>query len=418
MSGASLNFLKAGLCVIACLLASACGGGGDDVGVSGSGGSSTPPVSGANVATVTVDSGPAGDSANTLFVSVTLCAPGSTSNCQTIDHVEVDTASYGLRVISSVLTTAMTQALPVQTLSGGASLLECTNFVQGYSWGPVVAADVTIAGETASSLPVQVIGDPAYTTVPDDCSGLGTAVNSVSGFGANGVLGIGPFIQDCGAGCAENPVPTTYYACTGTTCTATALATIAQVQNPVASFPTDNNGEIVQLPSVASGGAASVSGSLIFGVDTESNNASNASGTETVLTVSDEDYLTVVFNGHSYAQSFIDSGSNGIYFNDSDLTVCTQSGFTEFYCPASTTALSATLTGVNGMTATYSFNVANTETLFSGTTQLAAFADLGGTFPGSTMSFDVGMPFYYGRRVATVIEGNTTTVGTGPYFAF
>lgn len=412
MSGAPMNFLKVGLCLIACILASSCGGSGDDVGASGSGGTTT--VSGANVAAVTVDSGPENNSANTLFVSVTLCVPGSTSNCQTIDHIEVDTASYGLRIISS----ALTQTLPVQTVSGGASLLECTNFVQGYSWGPVVAADVKIAGETASSLPVQVIGDPNFTTVPDDCSGLGSAVNSVSDFGANGVLGIGPFVQDCGLGCAQNAIPTTYYACTGTTCTATALSAIAQVQNPVASFTTDNNGVIVQLPSVASAGAATVSGNLIFGVDTETNNASNASGTESVLTVSNEDYLTVTFNGQSYPQSFIDSGSNGIYFNDNNIPTCTQSGFTEFYCPTATTSLSATLTGENGMTATYSFSVANTESLFSSTTQLAAFADLGGTFPGSTTSFDVGMPFYYGRRVATVIEGNSTTVGTGPYFAF
>jgi hypothetical protein len=34
------------------------------------------------------------------------------------------------------------------------------------------------------------------------------------------------------------------------------------------------------------------------------------------------------------------------------------------------------------------------------------------------MSLDFGLPFYFGRRVATAIEGDTTAVGTGPYFAF
>jgi Protein of unknown function (DUF3443) len=413
MSGAPMRVLGASLCLIASMLMSSCGGGGDDVGVSG-GGSTTSTPSGSNVATAIVDSGPANNSANTLFVSVTLCVPGSTTNCQTIDHVEVDTASYGLRILSS----ALTVALPVQTLNSGASLLECTNFVQGYSWGPVVAADVQIAGETASSMPLQVIGSSTYTTVPDDCTSLGTAVDTVADFGANGVLGVGPFVLDCGETCAQEATPAAYYACTGTTdCVATAVATTAQVQNPVASFTTDNNGVIVQMPSVASGGAATVSGSLIFGIDTQSNNASNAAGTETVLTVDDEDYLTVSFNGTSYTQGFIDSGSNGIYFNDTALPVCTQSGLTDFYCPSSTESLSATLTGSNGVTATADFSIANTETLFSNNT-FAVFPDLGGTFPGSTQSFDLGMPFYYGRRVATVIEGDTTTVGTGPYFAF
>ena len=39
---------------------------------------------------------------NIAFVSVTLCAPGGT-NCQTIDHVQVDTGSVGLRIQASVL---------------------------------------------------------------------------------------------------------------------------------------------------------------------------------------------------------------------------------------------------------------------------------------------------------------------------
>jgi hypothetical protein len=277
---------------------------------------------------------------------------------------------------------------------------------------------VQIASETASSLPVQVIGDSNYTAVPEDCSGLGTAVNTVSEFGAKGVLGIGPFVQDCGSGCADEAVPSTYYACTGSVCAATSVANNDQVQNPVASFTRDNNGVIVQLPSIASGGAATASGYLIFGVDTETNNASSASGTETVLTVDDQDYLTVTFNGTSYPQSFIDSGSNGIYFNDSSIPVCTQSSLSDFYCPTSTVSLSATLTGANGVTATADFDIANTATLLSSTTNLTALSDLGGTFPGSTTSFDFGLPFYYGRRVATVIEGNTTKVGTGPYFAF
>jgi hypothetical protein len=234
-------------------------------------------------------------------------------------------------------------------------------------------------------------------------------VDTVASFGANGVLGIGPFVQDCGSGCAEEAVPTTYYACTASgTCDATAVATTAQVQNPVPSFTTDNNGVIVQLPSVSASGEVTVSGSLIFGVDTESNNASNASGTETMLTVDDEDYLSIAYNGHTFSQSF----------NDSSIPVCTQSGLSAFYCPSSTLSLSATLTGSNGVTASVQFDVANTATLFSGSAQLAAFPDLGGTFPGSTTSFDMGLPFYYGRRVATVIQGYTSTLGAGPYFAF
>lgn len=415
MSTASRRGARGLFGMILCMLAISCGGSGgaDDSGSGTTGGTTT--LSGSNVVAAVVNAGPSNNSVNTLFVSVTVCVPGSTTNCQTIDNVEVDTASYGLRILSSVLTLS----LPVQTMSSGASLVECTNFVQGYSWGPVALAGVQIGGESAGSVPVQIIGDPNFTNVPDDCTGLGTAVNTVAEFGANAILGVGPFAQDCGSGCAAAAVPTTYYTCSGTNaCVATAVPLAMQVQNPVSAFATDNNGVIVQLPSVPAEGSATLSGYLVFGIDTQSNNASNANGTETVLTVDDQDDLTVTFNGQSLPQSFIDSGTNGIYFNDSSLTVCTASGLTDFYCPSATTSFNATLTGANGVTASEQFSVANTQDLLNNNPSFTAFVNLGGTYPGTTTSFDFGLPFYYGRRVATAIEGNTTTVGSGPYFAF
>jgi len=422
MSAAMVRASRAAFGMILCVLAISCGGGGgggggdaaSTLGSSGAGAGATTPT-GSNIAAAIVNAGPSNNSVNTLYVSVTVCVPGSTTNCQTIDNVEVDTASYGLRILSS----ALNLSLPVETLTKGASLLECTNFVQGYSWGPVALASVQVGGEIASSVPVQVIGGSNLPNVPDDCTGLGMAVDTVAEFGANAILGVGPFEQDCGLGCAAAAQPTTYYECSGTSaCVATAVPLSAQVQNPVSLFPIDNNGVIVQLPSVPAAGAATVSGYLIFGIDTETNNASNASGTETVLTVDDQDYLTVTFNGQTLPKSFIDSGTNGIYFNDSALTVCTDPNLPDFYCPSATMSFSATLTGDNGVTASAPFSVANTLDLLNSNSTFTAFANIGGTYPGSTSSFDFGLPFYYGRRVATAIEGNTTMVGTGPYFAF
>ncbi|MGO8680605.1 MAG: DUF3443 family protein, partial [Limisphaerales bacterium] len=79
---------------------------------------------------------------------------------------------------------------------------------------------------------------------------------------------------------------------------------------------------------MASAGATSVSGTLTFGIDTQSN---NASGTQTVLTVDDNAELIMMFGGVSLSQSFIDSGSNANYFNDSTLVLCTTPNLTEFY---------------------------------------------------------------------------------------
>src|SRR5262249_39105922 len=69
---------------------------------------------GSNVLPVTVGAGPANVAPAQAFASVTVCAPGTT-NCQTIDGVEVDTGSTGLRILAS----ALTLALPGQTDSSG-----------------------------------------------------------------------------------------------------------------------------------------------------------------------------------------------------------------------------------------------------------------------------------------------------------
>jgi Protein of unknown function (DUF3443) len=413
---------RLGFCTVLCLAVLSCGG--SDAGVdsssSSSGGGGTTST-GSNVVSVVVDAGPlptTNADTNTLFTTVKVCVPGKTT-CQTIDHIQVDTGSYGLRILSSVLKLA----LPVQTISNGEAVVECTQFVDGYSWGPVALADMQVSGESASSVPIQVIGDPNYSTVPSACSSIGPAEDTVAQFGANGVLGIGPFVQDCGSSCVGDAGYGDYYACTASTCQGTTLPLANQVSNPVTFFATDNNGVIIQLPSVAAGGAATVTGSMIFGIDTETN---NKSGSQTVLTVvgsaggtagQQPGELTTHFNGATLNESFLDTGSNGLYFNDGSLPACTESGLTVFYCPASIENFTATLEGQNGISASVSFSVVAADTLSESD---LAFANLAGPYPDTqdTQTFDWGLPFYYGNTVYTVIENATTSVGTGPYVAF
>jgi hypothetical protein len=412
----SMRAFRLGLSAVLCLSAFACGGGGGSAS-NGGGGPPPPPPPTNNTASVIVDAGPPpnNSSVNTLFTSVTICVPGSTTSCQTIDHIQVDTGSYGLRILAPVLTLT----LPIETLANGNSLAECTQFVDGFSWGPIVTADFQIAGETAHSLPVQVIGDSRLANIPAGCSGTGgTEEDTVSTFGANGILGIGPFELDCGD--CDTATHGLYYAC-ATSCTDTTVPANQQVPNPVTHFAADNNGAIVVLSSVAAGGASNVMGSLIFGIDTQTD---NASGTETVLTLDDNAELIVNFNGQTLASSFIDSGSNGIYFADASISLCTAppsdptSQIVNFYCPASTLTLPITIQGMNGtMTNNLTFGVGNTETMLN--SNFDAYPQLAGTLPaGNAGTFDYGLPFFYGRRVAVAVQGAMTTAGTGPYIAF
>ncbi len=401
-----------------CLLVALVSCGGGDAPSSSAAGNTTVAAA-SNVVSVVVDGGPntSSPNANTLYTTVTVCVPGSTTECQTIDHIQVDTGSYGLRLLSSVLTVT----LPVIAASDGNTLVECTQFVDGYSWGPVSSATVQISGETASSVPVQVIGSPNYASVPADCSSSGPAEDTVATFGANGILGIGVFAQDCGAGCVSNAANGDYYSCPQAgACVMTTAALTSQVQNPVALFVTDNDGTILVLPSVGAAGAATLTGSLIFGIDTQTN---NASGTQTVLTVggSTDPYpseLAIVFNGTTLNQSFIDSGSNAIFFNDSALAQCTNASYSGFYCPSASQTFNVTLQGDNNVSAAASFTVSSAESLLAANPTYTAFSTLAGTYSSSTDTFDWGLPFYFGRRVATAIEGHTTAVNTGPYVAY
>ena len=123
-------------------------------------------ASSSNVQPIVVNSGPAGNYANGLFTNVTVCVP-ATSDCQTIDGILVDTGSFGLRILSSAGGGALNLSLPQQKASNG-NVGECALFVSGYTWGSVNTADVMIAGEEASNVPVQVI-DPTFATVPSAC---------------------------------------------------------------------------------------------------------------------------------------------------------------------------------------------------------------------------------------------------------
>ena len=48
---------------------------------------------------------------------------------------------------------------------------ECLVFGSGYTWGAVRSADVKLAGEVASSLPVQIIADPSVPATPPTATG-------------------------------------------------------------------------------------------------------------------------------------------------------------------------------------------------------------------------------------------------------
>ncbi len=396
-----------------------------------------------NFTTLTIDGGPSALTTNpngyiddnVAFVSVTLCAPGSTTNCQTIDHVQVDTGSTGLRILASAINASLLSAMPTETDASSNPVGECFGYVDGYTFGSVRQADFQIGGEKVASLPLQAIADTGvYATVPSTCSsGGGTNLNTLLALGANGVIGIGVMATDCDAACttAGGYGAAIYYDCPSTGCasiiarSASTTAPFQQLPNPVAAMSVDNNGTIMSLPASPTAGEASMTGALYFGIGTQTN---NGLGSATVLTTTSSTsrngagLITVNFNNTVLDESFIDSGSNYYIFSDSTLPQCTEKNFTGYFCPSSPVTLTTTLVGANGTSVSANIVINNAETFFDNTN--AVVPGIGGPpsqFNQSNIypdSFDLGLPFFYGRNVYTAIENLSAGGVAGPYFAY
>ncbi|HEX9023213.1 MAG TPA: DUF3443 domain-containing protein [Geobacteraceae bacterium] len=339
---------------------------------------------------------------NKACVSVTVCTPGTT-DCQTVNDILLDTGSAGLRIFKQVLTIPLTQVA-----SSSGSLAECIQFADGTSgWGPVQMADVTLGNEPAVQVPVHVL-DSTFATVPGSC---GTPQSGPSAARYNGLLGVGIFAQDCGPTCVQSGLNNWYFSCTGTNCSGTNVLLAHQVQNPVALLPQDNNGVIIQLPAIPLGGAPFANGQLLFGIGTRSNNSPSGA---TAYPASSTGEFTTTFNGTS-TPGFIDTGSNGLFMGNPSpsLPPCAAPN-SGWFCPPATVSLTATNTGAGGSpSGVVPFQIGNAIALFSTTNKV--FAELGGTLP---VGFDWGLPFFYGRDVAIGIEGRSSSLGTGPYWAY
>ncbi len=413
-------------CILVCLAIGlvACGGsgGGSNSTVAAPAPASFPAsaasVLDANVATIDVERGP-GNNVNIPYVTVTVCSPGGvlgSNRCKTIDHVLLDTGSTGLRLFANVLSAAPALTLPAHQIGSRSTITECAQFLNAKAWGPVKVADVVIGENTgakrAASVPIQLMETSSYPTALDRvCSGspLMAQTASVSAnwdlLSANGILGVSLFANDGQAyfdcappiteSCQIRPQP----------------AASLQVQNPVVHFNGDNNGVVVQLPSIAAAGAPSAKGYLIFGVGTQSNNRLGAANVVPVDPFSG--YFTTIYKGRALANSFMDSGSNGLFFNDTALSTSCNSAADGFYCPPLTRDLSASIQ-LASSTVLVNFSVANSDQLFQASNY--AFNNLGGTLNNS--AFDWGLPFFFGRSVYTVIEGSSVGALSGPFYAF
>ncbi len=444
-------------------------------------GAAASPVSGSNVMALTVNGsqclsmsdpnsavGP-----NSPCASVTVCPPGATSasdsNCQVISGLLVDTGSIGLRVFRSVIQandttngTALFSHLTPVTYRGS-TVAECVTYGDGSAdWGPVANATVFMGGEAGVATPIQLIdayyggsgtngwsicnslaGGSSSNVVLDRCPTNIPASAPVSGtgLGYNGILGLGLYPNDSIYGY--------YYSCAGTSLSSssgcgsavssiTLSASQKTLQNPV-SLLTDgnNNGLVLELPSVGNIGVSSANGYVVFGVSNQPNNTPTSVTTFPVdSNNSDNGFLQalVTLNGQNLP-AFIDSGST--FYNiplgssTSGFVDCggfhddNSNGWSGFFCPTGDSNTFGSLTfSFLGFSGSHSLSVSLTlgnpmyfynplsANVFS---DIASVESLAGSLSGSV---DLGLPFYLGRNIYHGIYGSSSSLSSGPYWAF
>lgn len=377
---------------------------------------------------------------NEPMVSVTICTPNHTSasQCQTISNILLDTGSFGLRVFGSAINSNVHLAQQTITVQGETmNLAECAAFGTGADWGSVKNADVLLGNQTATNIPIHVI-DIGFGQIPDGCAALCPDTDPcMASF--NGILGVGPFTQDCGTNCdsSDDSVnPGAYFGCDSTGCydgysgncgsdgvCAVQVSTTQQVVNPVGQFASGhNNGVSLTLPSISANGSSAVtSGTLTLGIGATSSVQVYPADPNGMNDYNNLDFDTTFdgtllgYQGTDGSLAFLDSGSNGIFF-PANLPSCSDSQ--GFFCPGSTQDFNATMAGYQGTASnSESFYIGNADSLFGSGN--SAFNNIGG--PASGM-FDWGLPFFFGHTIYVGLSGTTANINsssvTGPYWAF
>ncbi len=132
------------------------------------------------------------------------------------------------------------------------------------------------------------------------------------------------------------------------------------------------------------------------------------------------DFTTTISGGPAIPGSFVDTGSNGLFFPPpTAIPACPDQP--DWFCPPALVSLTATNTpspGRPGASSQVPFQIANFDALVvqpkSGN---AVFPQVGG---GVTLKegFDWGLPFFLGRTVYVGLAGRRSTLGAGPLVAY
>lgn len=363
-----------------------------------------PPVAAAaNVLPISVGVG------NKFLVTLKVCVPGG-GLCQMVDKIMLDTGSVGLRIHASALP-VLREHFPKQNQMGEI-LAECALFGNFYTWGSITRADVRFSEREASSLPLQVYEDSALPKV--DTTGCGKQIGSLrnpdpSIVKFNGVLGIRGTRLD----------RQLYLRCqpNSNTCFTAALADDKLLPNPLLTLPEDNNGYQIVMPLIPESGATRVTGALVLGLNTQTNNRFTEVSGETpkMLALDAQQRFALHIAGASYG-ALIDSGTSVNVLPSLNFPSCREN-FQLGYCPGSAVQQAIRLASASQPSVVFDASLPIGNALDLQVTNFPALINIASATPATVNAFGIqallGAPFFYGRRISFSIDGQPVLVSGG-----
>ena len=341
-----------------------------------------------------------GDSFNRLFVDVMVCHDAQ--HCRSVPNVLVDTGSAGLRLFRPALYALSLD--PVTDLVGHA-LGNWARFGAGDLWGTLHWAQVRIGGlATTAAIPIGLYDLPA----PHERLPAGYGDRDLRGtMLGNGILGIAPwrhsmafhfaFVGARGAASAADWMPVQ-------------VERSQALANPIGYFPEPyDNGSVISLPEVDwFQGQSRVQGWLGFGLGPPTDMLFPRGHRVIVHELDDHGQFRATV-GDRPIDLMLDSGSNMLSLDLEALGVARHPWFPGLYEAATLTpidmAVQCAEQEIKLVQRLYVGSADNLGHTLRGHAVLPMVAAWPVQQAGKEAKNLLGLPFFYGRSVATGLEG-------------
>ncbi len=336
---------------------------------------------------------------NTIFVDVTVC--DAAQACRTVPNVIVDTGSTGLHLYREALDGLELDAV---TTSDGRPLSHWTGFGSRTIWTTVNRAQVRIGKVSTDVIPIALYDKPSPL---EQLPAAYTKVDSRDWFVgiANGVLGISPrrqlaegYFVDRHEGGAE-AAPDWHEV---------VVDTSRQLANPIAHFPAPyDNGSVIKLLGAGPGAAyAKLPGWLGLGIGLPTYGLFPASA-RVVSHELDQDGHFPLMVGERRFDVLLDSATNMLALDLDHLGIPRRGDGGWYYdAPAATPLELTALCGKRKVKLAQAVYVGARDSIFLKPQGYAVLPSLIVTPELTGGVSTLGSPFFYGRTVATGLQGS------------